>query len=103
MAFKIIYANEVYIDLQEAVDFYNSRKKWLSAHFFETVKIQIARIKSNPHGYQIRYDDVRCAPVDIFPYTIHYKIFTEINIIKVIAVFCDYRDPKIWETRTSDE
>ena len=34
MAFKIIYANEVYIDLQEAVDFYNSRKKGLSARFF---------------------------------------------------------------------
>lgn len=57
--FRLIYANEVYDDIQNAVDFYNSREKGLGTRFFKTVKIQLSKIKSNAHGFQVRYHDVR--------------------------------------------
>jgi len=47
MSFKVIYAAKVYEDLQEAVDFYNSREKGLGVRFFKSVKIQISQIKYN--------------------------------------------------------
>ena len=52
MPFKIIYASEVYDDLQQAIDFYNSRQKGLGSRFYKTVKIQISQIKSNAFGFR---------------------------------------------------
>jgi len=101
VSFKVIYAAEVYDDLQQAVDFYNSRKKGLGVRFFKTVKIQISQIKSNAFGFQVRYVDIRCAPMDIFPYTVHYRVVPETNTIIITAIFCDYRDPKIWDGRST--
>ncbi len=100
MSFKVIYAAEVYDDIQQAVDFYNSRKKGLGVRFFKTVKIQISQIKSNAYGFQVRYDLIRCVPLDIFPYTIHYKVVPEIDTIMITAIFCDYRDPEMWDVRS---
>jgi len=100
MSFKVIYAAKVYEDLQEAVDFYNSREKGLGIRFFKSVKIQISQIKSNVYAFQVRYDDVHCAPLKSFPYTVHYRVVAATNTIMVLAVFCDYRDPKKWDSRS---
>jgi len=99
MLFKVIYADEVFDDIQNAVDFYNSRKKGLGTRFFRTVKIQLSKIKTNAFGFQVRYSNVRCIPINKFPYTIHYKIDNEKKIIMIIAIFCDYRNPEIWMDR----
>ena len=40
MSFKVIYATEVYYDIQQAVDFYNPRKKGLGTRFFKLLKIR---------------------------------------------------------------
>jgi len=97
--YQVIFASEVYSDLQAGVDFYNSRKKGLGKRFFKAFKIQLSQIKSNAFGFQVRYDDVRCLPLTTFPYTIHYRVVQEIKKIEIIAVFCDYLDPKIWDDR----
>jgi hypothetical protein len=99
VSYKVIYANEVYTDIQNAVDFYNSRGKGLGTRFFKAVKIQISKIKSNAFGFQVRYTDVRCIPINKFPYTIHYRVVTKTNIIMIIAIFCDFQNPEIWEDR----
>ena len=99
MPFKVIYALEVYDDLQQAIDFYNSRKKGLGIRFYKIVKTQISQIRSNAFGFQFRYNDVRCVPINKFPYTIHYRLIPETNTIKIISIFCDYLDPKIWDAR----
>lgn len=99
MLFKVIYANEVFDDLQKAIDYYNSRKKGLGIRFYKAVKIQISEIKSNALGYQVRYETIRCAPLKTFPYTIHYSVNQDTKTMMIIALFCDYRDPKIWKFR----
>jgi hypothetical protein len=99
MAFRVIYATEIYDDLQLAVDFYNSRKKGLGGRFFLSVKVQITQISSNAFSFQVRYSDIRCAPIKSFPYTIHYRVDSEKNTIEITAILCDYRDPKIGVNR----
>ena len=99
MSFKVIYADEFYDDIQNAVDFYNSRGKSLGTRFFKAVEIQISKIKSNVSGFQVRYNNVRCIPLNKFPYTIHYRLVTETNTIMIIAIFCDFRNPEIWNDR----
>jgi len=97
--YKTIFAPEVYDDIQKAVDFYTSRKKGLGKQFFKTVKSQLSHIKSNAFGFQVRYDAVRCVPIKSFPYTIHYRVVQETKTITIVAVFCDYIDPEIWDDR----
>lgn len=99
MSFKIIYASEVYEDLQNAIDFYNSRRKGLGTQFFETVRNKISQIKSNAYSFQVRYNSIRCIPLHKFPYTIHYKVVSETKTIIIIAIFCDYLNPEIWDSR----
>jgi hypothetical protein len=99
MGFKLIYAAEVYDDLQENIDWYNKKQPGQGTRFFKAVKEQIARIKKNPYIIAVRYEDVRCAKVKGFPYLIHFKIFKDKNIIKVIAVFSTHRNPVIWGER----
>lgn len=101
MSFKVIYAEEIYDDLQQAVDFYNSRKKGLGVRFYKSVKTQISQIKSNAYGFQVRYADIRCTPLKIFPYTIHYRVVSGTNTIVITAILCDFRDPKIGGDRLS--
>jgi len=97
--YKILFAPEVYDDLQEAIDFYNSRNKGLGKRFFKAVKNQLSLIKSNAFGFQVRYDTIRCAPLNSFPYTIHYSVDEETRTINIVAVFCDFLDPKEWSER----
>jgi len=99
MSFKLIYASEVYLDLQQNIDWYNQRQTGLGTLFFKAVKGQISRIKENPSGVAVRYKDVRCAKVKGFPFLIHFKIFPDANAIKIIAIFSTHRNPKIWEER----
>ena len=100
MPLRVIYSAEVYNDLQQAIDFYNSRKKGLGARFFKAVKTQLSQIQSNAYGFQIRYDDIRCSPINKFPFMVHYKIVAETNVIMIIAILGDYRDPEIWDKRS---
>lgn len=100
MGYKLTYAVEVYNDLQENIDWYNKKQSGLGSRFFKAVKEQITRIKKSPYTIAVHYEDVRCAKVKGFPYLIHFKIFEDTNIIKVIAVFSTHRDPVIWEKRT---
>lgn len=99
MLFKVIYADEVFDDLQKAIDYYNSRKKGLGIRFYKAVRIQISEIQSNALGYQVRYETIRCAPLKTFPYTVHYSVNQDTKTMMIIALFCDYRDPKIWKFR----
>lgn len=66
MGFKLIYAVEIYDDLQENIDWYNKKQSGLGSRFFKTVKEQIVRIKKAPFTIAVRYDDVRCAKVKEF-------------------------------------
>jgi hypothetical protein len=99
MTFNVIYASAVYDDIQHAIDFYNSRRKGLGLQFYKSLKNRISFIKTNAFAFQIRYADVRCVPLPKFPYTIHYRLYQDTNTIQVLAVFCDYQFPEIWETR----
>lgn len=100
MGFKLIYADEVYDDLQKNIKWYNEKQSGLGSRFFKAVKEQFPRIKKYPYGIAVRYEEVRCVKVKGFPYMIHFKVFPDINTVKVIAVFSTDRDPLIWEERT---
>jgi len=76
MAFKVLFAAEVYDDLQQSIDWYNEQQSGLGSRFFAAVKEQISRISKSHTTIAIRYDEVRCAKVINFPYLIHFMFFS---------------------------
>lgn len=95
--FKTKFTPEAIQELQEAINYYNSQKAGLGKKFYLDIKNQINLICSNPFLKSIRYDDVRFALADKFPYAIHYTIVKEKNIIIIHAVFSNHQDPDNWK------
>lgn len=56
-------------------------------------------IRQNPDAVAVRYDDIRTALLDTFPYMIHFSTSHESKTIAVLAVLHTARDPKSWEER----
>lgn len=87
-------------DIREAALWYNKKSKGLGKRFTSEVREKVRFIKQNPKAFNIRYDNVRTAVLNVFPFMIHYAI-DETNItIVVSAVFHTSRNPKIWDKRS---
>lgn len=87
---------EVFDDIQEAIDWYNTRQSGLGKMFFDVVENEFDSMRSFP-GFQVRYDDVRCLPVKGFPYMIHFVLNDDIQTVVVMGVINTNRNPEIWE------
>lgn len=87
---------EAFYDIQEAVDYYKSKRKDLGKRFFSTVDKHFGFLKKNPLSFSIRYDDIRCMPVKKFPYMIHYRVLASQQLVSIKAVFCTHEDPGKW-------
>ena len=69
----------------------------MAKRFNDALKKEVDIIQLNPFLYQIRYDEVRMANINGFPYSIHFEIYT--NTVVINAVYHNSRDAKIWEVR----
>ncbi len=68
--------------------------------FRASVKKQLTALKINPHTRTIRYDDIRFARIEKFPYAIHYSIDAGNKIVLVHSLLSDYQNPDTnWKKR----
>ena len=91
--YKIQADPRVKLDLQEAMDFLKSRRKGLDIKFLADYKSRLKTLKTNPF-FEVRYDDIRCLPLEIFKYMIHYSVDEVNNVVQVNAVISTYLDPE---------
>jgi len=99
MRYKLIIQPEVFDDIQQGIDWYNSRQKGLGKSFFNAVQQEYKILRINP-GFQVRYDQVKCLPVKKFPYMIHYYVNEESKTVIIMGVINTYLNPDNWEKRT---
>ena len=90
--YKIQADPRVKLDLQEAIDFLKSRRKGLDSRFISDYKSCLKTLKTNPF-FEIRYDDIRCLPLEIFKYMIHFSIDVVNNIVLINAVISTHLNP----------
>jgi plasmid stabilization system protein ParE len=86
-------------DVTSAALWYNRQLAGLGKKFIFEVRQKLNFIKQNPKATNIRYNNVRTANLNIFPYMIHYIIDDKKHTIVVLAVFHTSRNPKEWEKR----
>lgn len=92
-SYKIQADPRVKLDLQEAMDFLKSRRKGLDAKFISDYKSSLKTLKTNPF-FEVRYDGIRCLPLQIFKYMIHFSVDETNNTVLINAVISTYQDPQ---------
>jgi len=90
--YKVVITPRAITEIQHAVDYYNSKQSGLGKRFYYDFKHQVSSIVQNPFSRAIRYDDIRFAVLDIFPYAAHYNI--EEHTVVIYGVISMYMDPE---------
>lgn len=86
-------------DIREAARWYNKQQKGLGKKFTEEVREKVHFIRQTPKASNVRYNGVRTAVLNVFPFMVHYIIDEKNKTIIVSAVLLTSRDPEIWKNR----
>jgi len=95
MSHLIVLSADAILDIDTAVEYYNSRSYGLGFEFADTLDSYFKKISQLPTASAIRYDKIRVKPLDTFPYTIHFTI-AEDNSIVILRVFNTNQKPFWW-------
>lgn len=94
---SIIFSKLSDYDIKDAVDYYNWKHSGLGDRFFEKLYLKIEKIISNPEVYEIRYQNIRFAKIDNFPFVIQF--INQPDAIVVISILHTSRNPQLWKER----
>lgn len=92
MVFKIVISALAEYEIEEAIEFYESRSKGLGKQFLEYFKGYLKILKANPELFSIKKPPFyRELPLKKFPFVIIYEIFQ--NEVVIYSVFHTSRNP----------
>ncbi len=97
--YKLIVLPHSKEDIRKAAIWYNKKQIGLGKRFTAQVREKVRLIKRNPKACNVRYNNVRTAVLNVFPYMLHYIIDEENKIILVLAVLHTSRNPQIWKNK----
>jgi plasmid stabilization system protein ParE len=92
MTYKLILKSRAHIDLAEAIEYYQSKRKGLGLQFLKCAQKFFDRITRNPLHYPLKSNQFREAYLQKFPYVIIYQII-ESEII-IFSVFNTHQNPQ---------
>jgi len=100
--YKLIILPLAKQDIKEAADWYNSKQKGLGKRFTLQIRQTLNLLKENPYTSAARYDDIRTAILDVFPFMIHYNVDQFQKQIIISAILHTSRNPDLWKTDRGD-
>ena len=98
MAFKIQIKPIAYIDIDEAVAWYEAKLKGLGGRFLDKLSGAFDRLKNNPQNFLIIQDPVRRILLKSFPHKILYFIGAEDTIV-ILGVIHSQRSKRYLKKR----
>jgi plasmid stabilization system protein ParE len=96
--FKVIILPLAKKDIKEAADWYNAKQKGIGKRFTSQIRQKVDLLKQEPHSSAIRYDNVRTAVLDVFPFMLHYTINEQKKLLVISAILHTSRNPDIWNS-----
>ncbi|MCG8582764.1 MAG: type II toxin-antitoxin system RelE/ParE family toxin [Bacteroidales bacterium] len=97
--YKVIILPLAKNDIKEAALWYNKQQARLGKRFTAEVREKVHFIRQNPNAVNIRYNSVRTAVLDLFPFMVHYTVDEVKKTIIVSAVLHTSRNPDMWKKR----
>ena len=95
--YKIIISPLAKQDIQEAAHWYNDKQSGLGKRFTSHIRLKLNFIKKDPKIAANRYNEVRTAVLDIFPFMVHYMINEDKKLIVVLSILHTSLNPGIWK------
>ena len=95
MPFSIITTINARRDIQQAIDWENSKSPKLGERFEEYLHLKFNTLSITPFIGSIRYENVRCTSTNVFQYLIHYTVDIDLRQIVIIRVLHMKQKP-IW-------
>ncbi|MGB1004645.1 MAG: hypothetical protein ACPGVC_10460 [Salibacteraceae bacterium] len=94
--YKLIFNPQVYLDIQNQVDYYfdETKSHSLGKRFVNAVKLELLKLEQNALHYEIKYDDIRCLPIPKIPCRAHFRVIE--NIVWVEVIIGTKENPKKW-------
>jgi plasmid stabilization system protein ParE len=80
-------------DIEEAVNYYNENAYGLGNKFLSDVEVLILKISRNPLAFSVKYDDIHCAALNKFPFSIHYTVNKKETQVIIVSVFNTWKEP----------
>lgn len=97
--YKVIILPLAKQDIKEAATWYNNKQAGLGKRFTTDISQKVTLLKQNPLIAANRYQDIKTAVLDIFPFMMHYKVDKLEKLVIILAVLHTSRDPDIWSKR----
>ncbi|MDY0989892.1 type II toxin-antitoxin system RelE/ParE family toxin [Flavobacterium sp. CFBP9031] len=86
MIFEVVIEPRALADIQDAIDYYESKQIGLGEYFYQVIDEHLDTISRNPF-FEIRYKDYRGLPTKKFPFIIFYFLDEEIKKVFILSVF----------------
>lgn len=86
MIYKVVIEPRAILDMQDAIDYYESKQIGLGNYFFQVVEKHIETLYKNPF-FQIRYKDYHGFSIRNFPFILLYYIDEKLKTIYIMSVF----------------
>ena len=91
--YEIVFSPKALNDMEDAVDYYNQVSLGLGNRFLTDFNVIYKAIDLNPFFASVKYDDVRCAGLKRFPFSVHYSVNKSNKVITIAAVFNTWKEP----------
>jgi len=91
MTYKLILKSRDHLDLAEAIEYYQNKRKVLGNKFLKCIHKFFDRIAKNSLHYSLKSNNFREAYIQKFPYVIIYDVID--NEIVVFSVFNTHQNP----------
>ncbi|MEJ7677931.1 MAG: type II toxin-antitoxin system RelE/ParE family toxin [Segetibacter sp.] len=85
MAFKLLIKPIVFVDIDEAVDYYEKKVNGLGKRFYNDFLASLTNIQNKPLTYSYAKDPVRRCKIETFPYKIFYLVSEDTIFILGVA------------------
>jgi len=86
-------------DIKEAAKWYSKRQDGLGKRFTAEVREKVHFIRQNPKAFNVRYDCIRTAVLNVFPFMVHFTLDESNETIIITAVLHTSRTPELWKYR----
>ena len=97
MANELVVTPEVEVDIAEAYQWYETRRRGLGEEFLSSIEACVKSTCREPGIYPIVHGCCRRALIRRFPYVVFFE--HEEGTITIYAVFHTSRDPAKWRQR----
>ncbi len=81
---KVEFSPESLAEVQIAFIFYLEKGLQTGEAFIREVEKGVGTLQINPY-FQIRYKNIRCLPLNKFPYMIHFELDEKMKRVKILG------------------